>query len=60
MKPKHTLDPEVLKHYLSGIRNTDLMAWDRFSESVFYVADFIKKHIDYFRNGSFIGVLYNK
>ena len=36
------LDPGVLKYYLEGIRNENLVGWDRFAESVFYTADFIK------------------
>jgi len=40
------IDPEVLEHYLAGIRNTDLMTWERFSESVFYTADFIQSTLN--------------
>ena len=36
------LSPGVLKYYLQGIKNIDLTGWDRFTESVFYTADFIK------------------
>jgi hypothetical protein len=45
-KGKTTLDPIVLDYYLAGIRNSDLTVWDRFLESVHYVADFIEKTLN--------------
>lgn len=45
-KGQTCLDPLVLDYYLGGIRNNNLTVWDRFLESVHYVADFFEKTLN--------------
>lgn len=45
-KDQTSLDPVVVDYYLAGIRNKDLAIWDRFLESVHYVADFFEKTLN--------------